>query len=35
MSHKKNGRVVEESASKNRGSKTAMPGDRRARGKKK
>jgi hypothetical protein len=32
MSHKKNGRVVEESASKNRGSKTAMPGDVRSRG---
>lgn len=35
MSHKRNGRIVEESASKNRGSKTNMAGDRRARGKKK
>ena len=35
MSHKRNGRIVEESASKNRGSKSNMPGDRRARGKKK
>jgi hypothetical protein len=35
MSHKKNGRVVEESASKNRGSKSNTPGDMRARGKKK
>jgi hypothetical protein len=35
MSHKKNGRVVEESASKNRGSKSNSPGDVRARGKKK
>jgi len=35
MSHKRNGRVVEESASKNRGSRSNMPGDRRARGKKK
>lgn len=35
MSHKKNGRIVEESASKNRGSRSNMPGDRRARGKKK
>jgi hypothetical protein len=35
MSHKKNGRVVEESASKNRASKTNAPGDRRARGTKK
>jgi hypothetical protein len=35
MSHKKNGRVVEESASKNRGSKSNAPGDIRARGSKK
>ena len=35
MSHKPGGRIVEESASKNRGSKTNAPGDRRARGKKK
>ena len=35
MSHKKNGRVVEESASKNRGSKSNTPGDKRARGTKK
>lgn len=35
MSHKRNGRVIEESASKNRGSRSNMPGDRRARGKKK
>jgi hypothetical protein len=35
MSHKKNGRVVEESASKNRGSKSNTPGDVRARGSKK
>jgi len=35
MSHKKNGRVVEESASKNRGSKSNAPGDKRARGTKK
>jgi len=35
MSHKKNGRVVEESASKNRGSKSNTAGDRRARGGKK
>lgn len=35
MSHKKNGRVVEESASKNRGSKSNAPGDVRARGTKK
>jgi len=35
MSHKINGRIVEESASKNRGSRSNMPGDRRARGKKK
>jgi hypothetical protein len=35
MSHKKNGRVVEESASKNRGSKSNAPGDVRARGSKK
>lgn len=35
MSHKKNGRIVEESASRNRGSRSNMPGDRRARGKKK
>ncbi len=34
MSHKRNGRVVEESASKNRGSRSNMPGDRRARGSK-
>ena len=35
MSHKKNGRVIEESASKNRGSKSNAPGDVRARGSKK
>jgi hypothetical protein len=35
MSHKRNGRIIEESASKNRGSRSNMPGDRRARGKKK
>ncbi len=35
MSHKKNGRIVEESASKNRGSKSNSPGDVRARGGKK
>lgn len=35
MSHHKNGRVIEESASRNRGSKSNAPGDRRARGKKK
>jgi hypothetical protein len=35
MSHKKNGRVVEESASKNRGSKSNSAGDVRARGTKK
>lgn len=35
MSHKKNGRVIEESASKNRGSKSNAPGDKRARGTKK
>jgi hypothetical protein len=35
MSHQKNGRVIEESASRNRGSKSNTPGDRRARGKKK
>jgi hypothetical protein len=35
MSHKKNGRVIEESASKNRGSKSNSPGDVRARGTKK
>jgi hypothetical protein len=35
MSHQKNGRVVEESASKNRGSKSNTPGDIRARGGKK
>jgi hypothetical protein len=35
MSHKKNGRIVEESASKNRGSKSNAPGDVRARGTKK
>jgi hypothetical protein len=34
MSHKKNGRIIEESASKNRGSRSNMPGDRRARGSK-
>ena len=34
MSHKRNGRVVEESASRNRGSKSNAPGDRRARGSK-
>lgn len=33
MSHKRNGRIVEESASKNRGSKTNAPGDVRSRGK--
>ena len=35
MSHQKNGRVIEESASKNRGSKSNSAGDKRARGKKK
>ena len=35
MSHQKNGRVIEESASRNRGSKSNTAGDRRARGKKK
>lgn len=35
MSHKKNGRIVEEAASKNRGSKSNSPGDVRARGTKK
>jgi hypothetical protein len=35
MSHQKNGRVIEESASKNRGSKSNSAGDARARGKKK
>jgi hypothetical protein len=35
MSHQKNGRVIEESASKNRGSKSNSAGDVRARGKKK
>jgi hypothetical protein len=35
MSHKRNGRVIEESASKNRGSKSNAPGDVRARGSKK
>lgn len=35
MSHKPNGRVVEESASRNRGSKSNSAGDRRARGGKK
>ena len=35
MSHKKNGRIVEESASKNRGSKSNSAGDVRARGTKK
>jgi hypothetical protein len=35
MSHKPGGRIVEESASKNRGSKTNAPGDVRARGTKK
>lgn len=35
MSHKRNGRIVEESASKNRGSKSNAPGDVRARGSKK
>lgn len=34
-SHKPNGKVVMELASKNRASKTNMPGDRRARGNKK
>ena len=32
MSHKPGGRIVEESASKNRGSKTNAPGDVRSRG---
>ena len=35
MSHKRNGRVIEESASKNRRSKSNAPGDVRARGSKK
>ena len=35
MSHQKDGRIIEESASKNRGSKSNAPGDRRARGGKK
>jgi hypothetical protein len=35
MSHQKNGRVIEESASRNRGSKSNAPGDVRARGTKK
>ena len=35
MSHQKNGRVIEESASRNRGSKSNAPGDIRARGTKK
>ena len=35
MSHQKNGRVIEESASKNRGSKSNSPGDVRSRGTKK
>jgi hypothetical protein len=35
LSHHKNGRLTYESPSKNRGSKTAMAGDRRARGGKK
>ena len=35
ISHKSGGRTVLEDASKNRGSKNAMPGDRRARGGKK
>ena len=35
MSHQKNGRVIEESASRNRGSKSNSAGDKRARGKKK
>ena len=35
MSHQKNGRVIEESASRNRGSKSNAPGDIRARGGKK
>lgn len=32
MSHHKNGRIVEESASRNRGSRTNAPGDVRSRG---
>lgn len=35
MSHHKNGRIIEEPASRNRGSKVNAPGDRRARGGKK
>jgi hypothetical protein len=35
VSHKKGGKTVLESASKNRGSKSNAPGDTRARGKKK
>jgi hypothetical protein len=35
VSHKKGGKTVLESASKNRGSKSNAPGDMRARGKKK
>jgi hypothetical protein len=35
VSHKKGGKTVLESASKNRGSKSNSPGDMRARGKKK
>ena len=35
VSHKKGGKTVLESASKNRGSKSNTPGDMRARGKKK
>lgn len=35
MSHQRDGRIIEESARKNRGSKSNSPGDRRARGGKK
>lgn len=35
MSHQRDGRIIEESASKNRGSKVNSAGDRRARGGKK
>jgi hypothetical protein len=35
MSHQRDGRIIEESARKNRGSKSNAPGDRRARGGKK
>lgn len=35
LAHQKNGKFIEKSASKNRGDKNDMPGDRRARGTKK